>query len=149
MNTEMLIYRLIGPFNAFWFGLRNRLTRVKSVRMKQVDLPRHGPVTVDVVLDFTGDSCLRTNLLVKKALERAHKDTVLEIASDNLSSVETIPFMLANYNCAHLVTLHQKTCWRIYVRKIEAGMPEGKAPPRRRGMTAKQNVHHNDKDTGK
>jgi TusA-related sulfurtransferase len=85
--------------------------------VKHVELPRHGRLQIALSLDFVGDSCLRTNLLTKKALDHARPGEVVEIVSDNLSSVETIPFMLANYQCVHLHTCRDAQTWRIYVRK--------------------------------
>ncbi len=89
--------------------------------VKHVELPRHGRLEIALSLDFVGDSCLRTNLLTKKVLDHARPGDVVEIVSDNLSSVETIPFMLGNYNCVHLHTSREAQTWRIYVRKEAAG----------------------------
>jgi len=100
-------------------------TRARSRRgwetAKRVELPRHGQVEIALSLDVVGDSCLRTNLLTKKVLDHARPGEVVEIVSDNLSSVETIPFMLANYRCVHLHTCREAQNWRIYVRKEPAG----------------------------
>lgn len=71
----------------------------------------------DLHADFTGDTCLRTNLVTKRLLDAAAPGQVLEIVSDNLSSVETIPFMLEGHGCEHLATVHQGDRWRIYARK--------------------------------
>ncbi len=71
----------------------------------------------DLHADFTGDTCLRTNLVTKRLLDAAEPGQVLEIISDNLSSVETIPFMLEGHGCEHLATVHQGDHWRIYARK--------------------------------
>ena len=43
----------------------------------------------------------------------------LEIALDNMSSVETIPFMLPGHGWVHLVTVHEDGNWKIYARKRE------------------------------
>ncbi len=71
----------------------------------------------DLHCDFIGDTCLRTNLLTKRMLDAADSGKVLEILSDNLSSVETIPFMLEGHGCEHLATVHHGDHWRIYARK--------------------------------
>ncbi|MHB8166281.1 MAG: hypothetical protein ACYDDT_05855 [Sulfuricella sp.] len=78
---------------------------------------------MDASLDFVGDNCLRTNLLTKLILDKAVAGAVFEISSDNLSAVETIPFMLPNRNCEHLATIHEPTCRKIYVRKRETQTP--------------------------
>lgn len=102
-----------------WLGIRHRLARAGRAGLKQVDLPGHGKLWVDESLDFVGDNCLRTNLLTKLLLDKAPAGAVFEIGSDNLSAVETIPFMLPNCNCEHLATLHEASCQKIYVRKLD------------------------------
>lgn len=84
-----------------------------------VDLPKLGRQRIAVSLNLLGDTCLRANLLTKKVLAVSRGGDVIEIVSDNLSSVETIPFMSPNYNCVHLVTLHEEQCWKLYLRKEE------------------------------
>lgn len=90
-----------------------------------VELPRHGRVSVARSLDVVGDNCLRTNLLTKKALDHARPGEVVEILSDNLSAVETIPFMLPNHQCVHLATRRDAACWRIYARKQASSSEDG------------------------
>jgi tRNA 2-thiouridine synthesizing protein A len=85
--------------------------------MKTVRLPRHGEVTITVSLPLKGETCLRTNLLTKRALSRARVGDIIEIESDNLSAVETIPFMAPNHDCEHLVTMQDGGCWAIYLRR--------------------------------
>lgn len=78
----------------------------------------HTPApTADLHADFTGQTCLRTNLVTKRVLDAAEAGKVVEIISDNLSSVETIPFMLEGHGCEHLATVHHGDHWRIYARK--------------------------------
>jgi len=103
-----------------WVGIRHRLTRTTKPGLKLVELPGHGTVWVDESLNFVGDNCLRTNLRTKLLLDKAVAGTVVEICSDNLSAIETIPFMLPNCNCEHLATIHMPTCQKIYVRKRES-----------------------------
>ena len=103
-----------------WVGIRHRLTRTNKLGLKQVELPGHKTLWVDESLNFIGNNCLRTNLLTKLLLDEAVAGTVVEICSDNLSALETIPFMLPNCNCEHLATLHEPTCQKIYVRKRES-----------------------------
>lgn len=116
----MILYGFFEPLGGLWVGVRQRWARMKRPAAKQVELPRLGTLHVDLSLDFTGDNCLRTNLVTKNALDRARDGAVIEIVSDNLSSVETIPFMLASHNCQHLATVHEQQCWKIYVRKHRA-----------------------------
>ncbi len=87
---------------------------------KRVILPVFGPVTVTESLNFLGVDCLRTNLLTKKAMGLAGCGDVLEIITDNPSSAETIPFMLPNYGCLYLATIHEERYRVLYVRKVMA-----------------------------
>jgi TusA-related sulfurtransferase len=82
-----------------------------------VEIPGHGTMVADASVDLTGENCLRTNLVTKRTLDAAAAGTVVEIVSDNLSSVETIPFMLAGHGCVHLGTVHLEGGWKIYARK--------------------------------
>ena len=66
---------------------------------------------------LTRDPSQRPNLVTKRMLDDAAPGQVLEIISDNLSSVETIPFMLEGHGCEHLATVHHGDHWRIYARK--------------------------------
>jgi len=115
----MLLYGIFRPIGVLWVGLRHRLVRANKLGLKQVDLPGHGILWVDESLNFVGDNCLRTNLLTKLVLDKAAAGAIFEISSDNLSAIETIPFMLPNCNCEHLATIHEALCQKIYVRKCE------------------------------
>ncbi len=109
----MILYGFFEPLSGLW----RQLTRTRRPTVKRVELRRHGMLSVDASLAFIGDGCLRTNLLTKNALDRARAGEIIEIISDNLSSVETIPFMLVNHSCVHLATIHDQHCWKIYIRK--------------------------------
>lgn len=129
----MLLYGIFRPIGLAWVGIRHRLVRANRVGLKQVDLPGHGTLWVDESLNFVGDNCLRTNLLTKLVLDKAVAGAVFEISSDNLSAVETIPFMLPNCNCEHLATIHEATCQKIYVRKRETQTPPTETEARLHG----------------
>lgn len=102
-----------------WVEIRHRLTRANRQKFKLVELPDYGILLVDTSLDFIGENCLRTTLLTKLLLDKASPGDVFEIASDNLSAVETIPFMLPNCNCEYLSTVYELTYRKIYVRKLK------------------------------
>lgn len=89
-----------------------------------VEIVGYGCLHVQLYLDFIGDTCLRTNLLTKRALAETVDGDVIEIVTDNLSSVETIPFMLPNYNGMHLATCQDAKHWRIYIQKHVAANHE-------------------------
>lgn len=101
-------------------ALRRAGADVGTGAARAVDVPGHGAMVADLCVDLTGENCLRTNLVTKRALDGAAAGSVIEIVSDNLSSVETIPFMLAGHGCAHLGTLHLEGTWKIYARKQRA-----------------------------
>ena len=92
----------------------NQMTGVKE---EWVEIFGYGCLYVALSLNFVGDTCLRINLLTKRALAEATDGDVIEIITDNLSSVETIPFMSPNYNGVHLATCQDAQCWKIYVQK--------------------------------
>jgi len=108
------------------FGLLARLltvgqstTPVVALRCapRLVDIPVLGRTLVDFSLDFTAQTCLRTNLGTKRALEAMAPSQIAEIWSDNVSAVETIPFMLDGHACEHLCTVAHNGTWVVYVRK--------------------------------
>lgn len=68
-------------------------------------------------MDLTGQTCLRTNLVAKRVLDAAPSGTVVEIVSDNLSAVETLPFMFPGHDCTHLATVRDASGWRVFARK--------------------------------
>ena len=74
----------------------------------------------DLRLDFLGQTCLRTNLVMKRVLASMRPGLVVEIVSDNLSAVETIPFMLLGQDCVHIATVHLDDCWKIFAKKAGA-----------------------------
>jgi tRNA 2-thiouridine synthesizing protein A len=88
-----------------------------------VEIVGYGCLHVALYLNFIGDTCLRTNLLTKRALAEAADGDVIEIVTDNLSSIETIPFMSPNYNGVHLATCQDAKYWRIYIQKNAAAIP--------------------------
>ena len=112
------MYRLIEPLGGLLPLFRRRGEapgRAGATRM--VEVPGHGKLVANATVDLLGATCLRTNLVTKRVLDAAVVGTVVEIVSDNLSSVETIPFMLAGHGCIHVATIHVEGSWRIYARK--------------------------------
>lgn len=92
-------------------------TTTGNGRRKEIELPEYGALKITQWLDFMGDTCLRTNLVTKKAMSYSSDGDVIEIITDNPTTVETIPLMLPNYNCVHLATSHEGDYWRIYIGK--------------------------------
>lgn len=105
-----------------WMFPASRLARLASGRTVRQDftVPGHGALIANASVDLTGETCLRTNLVTKHVLDALAAGQVVEIVSDNLSAVETIPFMLAGHGCAHVGTLHLEGIWKIYARKLHA-----------------------------
>jgi tRNA 2-thiouridine synthesizing protein A len=110
-------------------GLRtsSRGDAMTGVKEEWVEIFGYGCLFVALSFNFVGDTCLRINLLTKRALAQAADGDVIEIITDNLSSVETIPFMSPNYNGMHLATCQDAQCWRIYIQK-EAAMAGKEVP---------------------
>lgn len=111
---------------AEFLGLRKSEPSGETTGVKEewVELDGYGCLYVAQSLNFVGDTCLRINLLTKRALAEAGDGDVIEIITDNLSSVETIPFMSPNYNGVHLTTCQDAQCWWIYVQKNAAAIHE-------------------------
>jgi TusA-related sulfurtransferase len=108
---------LFKPIDRAWLAISRRWRRVEPAVAKTVTLHRIGAIEVAIARDFTGDTCLRANLLTKMALDHCPPGCVLEIATDNLASVETIPYMLPGHGCVHLATVRTDSGWNIYARK--------------------------------
>lgn len=105
-----------------WLSPRSaaRSCFVLKLAPRLVDIAGRGRLLADFHLDFRSQTCLRTNLGTKHALEALVLGQVLEIVSDNLSAVETIPFMLDGQGCEHLGTVHVGGVWKIYARRHRA-----------------------------
>ena len=114
---SFVLQGLFKPIDRAWIALRRRWTRRAPSVAKMVTLRGIGAVRVDAAYDFAGDTCLRTNLLTKMILDHCAPDSVVEIVTDNVASVETIPFMMPGHGCVHLATLRTEAGWSIYVRK--------------------------------
>lgn len=97
-------------------GQRKEDTEIKADE-KEVELPGHDRLKIALSLNFMGDTCLRTNLVTKKALAYSQDGEVISVITDNPSSAETIPFMLPKCDCVHLATIHEVHCWKIYIGK--------------------------------
>lgn len=66
-----------------------------------------------------GDGCPKPQLLTLKALSFVKPDEVIELVTDNLAAVETIPAMMYTVDGEHLVTIQDEPGhWRVYVRRI-------------------------------
>ncbi|MGF1642200.1 MAG: sulfurtransferase TusA family protein [Thiotrichales bacterium] len=88
-----------------------------SLETRFVALPRVGTVSVSRSADCLGASCPRPQLLAKSLLEQMAEGEVLEVVSDNPTSVETLPALAMVLYCTHLATLRDGQVWRIYLRK--------------------------------
>lgn len=91
--------------------------RVCSDVVESVELPGHGVVEVSCRVSCEGEGCPKPQLLTLKALNEAPDGSVVEVITDNLSAVETIPSMMDIYEGQHLGTIRNETHWRIYVRR--------------------------------
>lgn len=116
-KTNTNVIRLLDPIAWMFPALREPGVEALRAVAQAVSVPGYGTFMADASVDLTGATCLRTNLVTKHALDAALPGQVIEIVSDNLSSVETIPFMLAGHGCAHVGTLHLEGTWKIYARK--------------------------------
>jgi TusA-related sulfurtransferase len=114
----MSLFAMAFRFGGTGLGRREEGTETTiEAGEKEVELPGHDRLKIAVSLNFIGDTCLRTNLVTKKALAYSLDGDVIAIITDNPSSAETIPFMLPDYDCVHLATIHEVEHWKIYIGK--------------------------------
>lgn len=97
----------------FWRGRRVSVTQERRV----VELPGLGAVQVARSADCLGAVCPRPQLLTMQTLEEMAEGEVLELRSDNPTSVETIPSLAMVLCSSHLATVRDEEEWRIYIRK--------------------------------
>lgn len=102
---------------------RSWLERKSSVvvdqSLHQVDLPTGETIQVTHAVDCIGAACPRPQLATMSLLESMEAGDVLELVSDNPTTVETIPALAMVLCSQHLATLHTDTGWRIYIRKCD------------------------------
>ncbi len=91
--------------------------RVCTDVVESVELPGHGVVEVRCRVACEGQGCPKPQLLTLKALNESPEGSVVEVITDNLSAVETIPSMMDIYEGRHLGTIRNEDHWRIYVRR--------------------------------
>ncbi|MGM0595299.1 MAG: sulfurtransferase TusA family protein [Pseudomonadota bacterium] len=84
---------------------------------EEMDLPGYGAVAVRCRVSCVGEGCPKPQLMTLKALDESRDGNVVEVVTDNLSAVETIPSMMDIYGGQHLATVREESCWRIYVRR--------------------------------
>jgi len=82
-----------------------------------VDIGGLGRIRVARSVNCIGDGCPKPQLLTLKALNQLPEGSVVELISDNPSAVETIPSMMMAAYGAHIATVRDESCWRVYVRK--------------------------------
>jgi|GEM_PF-2945215 len=80
-----------------------------------VELPGHGLVQIGCRVECESEGCPRPQLLTLKALNEVDRGVVVEVVTDNLSVVETMPSMMDIYEGIHLGTVQRKDNWCIYV----------------------------------
>lgn len=91
--------------------------RVCTDVAERVELPGFGVVEVCCRVACEGEGCPKPQLLTLKALNESPEGAVIEVLTDNLSAVETIPSMMDIYEGRHLGTVREGERWRIYVRR--------------------------------
>lgn len=84
---------------------------------KDVDLPGVGRVHVVRAVDCLGALCPRPQLLTMKVLGEVGAGGVVEVVLDNATAVEGFPALAQTLGCAHLGTVREPGCWRVYLRK--------------------------------
>lgn len=99
---------------ANWFS---RTEEREPLLARVEDLPGIGRVRVSYVVDCMGAMCPRPQLLTIKILGQVDEGEVIEVVSDNPAAVEAFPSLAESLFCSHLMTVREKDCWRLYLRK--------------------------------
>jgi TusA-related sulfurtransferase len=97
-----------------WLGTNDTHEPLLS---RREDLPGIGAVRIAYVVDCMGAMCPRPQLLTKKVVAQAAEGEVIEVVSDNPAAVEAFPWLAETLTCTHLLTLRERDCWRLYLRK--------------------------------
>lgn len=109
--------KLLGTLWKKCFKSSHEITVKKILHL--VELPGGETVQVTHTADCIGASCPRPQLVTMSMLNEMKSGDVLELVSDNPTTVETIPALAMVRYSDHLATLHTKTGWRIYIRKSD------------------------------
>lgn len=84
---------------------------------KTMLIPGYGEVIVGHVVNAVGDSCPKPQILTLKAVNQVPPGSVVELISDNVTAVETIPAMMEAALGMHLMTMKVDKCWHVFVCK--------------------------------
>ncbi len=82
-----------------------------------VTLPTIGDVNVAIHVDCRGATCPRPQMLAMKAFCCLAAGEVMEIFSDNPSSVESMQALALVLNAKFLARVHDNGAWRVYLAK--------------------------------
>ena len=102
-----------------WLQRNSEVITKKELHL--VDLPNIGQVAVSHTVDCVGAACPRPQLIAMQLLGKMESGDILELVSDNPTTVETIPALAMVLYSKHLATLHTDNDWRIYILKGEDG----------------------------
>ena len=104
-------------WSTLWSGIfgKQKITTSKQVRV--VELPDGSRAEITRSADCVGASCPRPQLVTMHTLEEMKQGEILELVSDNPTTVETIPALAMVLFCRHLATVHDDDGWRIYIQK--------------------------------
>lgn len=106
-----------------WFGGGRKRTERRTEppatvpEPREVDVPGIGIVVVARTVNCIGAGCPKPQLLTLKALNLVYEGDTVELISDNVTAVETIPAMMLAAYGRHLATVRDDGCWKVYVRK--------------------------------
>ncbi len=84
---------------------------------RATDVPGLGKTLVARSVNCIGAMCPRPQLLTLKVLGEVGPGEVVEIVLDNPTAVEGFPALAETLGCAHLASVRDFGCWRVYLRK--------------------------------
>ncbi len=108
---------LKSSWSAWWSKLFGKEEIKTSSGVRVIQLADGNQISISRTADCVGASCPRPQMVTMHTLEEMQKGEILELVSDNPTTVETIPALAMVLYCKHLATVQDDDGWRIYIQK--------------------------------
>lgn len=110
---------------SWWQSFKFRDEVIIRTAKHQVSLPNLGKIEVCIEVNCLGATCPRPQMLAMKAFACLAPGEVMEIVSDNPSSVEALQALALNIDARYLAQQREANTWRLYLGKApETGANE-------------------------
>lgn len=117
MSRQQQDKPLKRSWSRWWSRLFGKDEIKTSSSVRVIQLPDGSNISVSRTADCVGATCPRPQMVTMHTLEEMHQGEILELVSDNPTTVETIPALAMVLFCKHLATVHEDNGWRIYIQK--------------------------------